>query len=201
MPRIKVSAKRHPPPMSISAVLIAGGESRRMGCDKATLPWRGRPLWEWQVEKLRALHPEKILLSARSDVPWRPTDVELLRDAPPSRGPLSGLAVALAAIKTDHLLALAVDMPFMTTENLLTLCSLVRNGIGVVPTVDGKAEPLGAIYPKEAGAVFQEALQGDNLSLQPLVRKLIALNMLREMAVSGLARRLYKSVNELRDFD
>jgi molybdenum cofactor guanylyltransferase len=187
--------------MSISAVLLAGGESRRTGCDKAILQWRGRPLWERQIEKLRALRPEKIFLSARSDVPWRPTDVELLRDAPPSRGPLSGLAAALAAIKTDHLLALAVDMPFMTTENLLTLCSLVTKGIGVIPTIDRKAEPLGAIYPKEAGAVFQEALQGDNFSLQPIARKLIAVNMLREMAVSGSARRLYKSVNELRDFD
>ena len=181
--------------------MLAGGESRRMGRDKATLPWRGRPLWEWQMEKLRALHPEMILLSVRSDVPWRPPDVEVIVDVPPSLGPLSGLAAALAAIKTDHLLVLAVDMPFMTTENLLTLCSLATEGIGVVPMIDGKAEPLGAIYPKEAGAVFQEALRGDNFSLQPLARKLIALNMLREMPVSGPACRLYKSVNELRDFD
>ena len=187
--------------MSISAVLLAGGESRRMGCDKAILQWRGRPLWEWQIEKLRALRPEKIFLSARSDVPWRPVNVELLLDSFPSRGPLSGLAVALAAIKTDHLLALAVDMPFMTTENLRLVSSLATERMGVVPTIDGKAEPLGAIYAKEAGAVFQEALRGDNFSLQPLVRKLIALNMLREMAVSGSARRLYKSVNELRNFD
>ena len=41
--------------MTISAVLLAGGESKRMGCDKAALAWRGRPLWEWQIEKLRVL--------------------------------------------------------------------------------------------------------------------------------------------------
>ena len=187
--------------MSISAVLLAGGESRRMGRDKATLHWRGRPLWEWQIEKLCALRPEKIFLSVRSDVPWRPTDVELLRDVPPSRGPLSGLAAALASIETDHLFALAVDMPFMTTENLLTLCSLATEGMGVVPMIDGKSEPLVAIYPKEAGVVFQEALAGDNFSLQPLVRKLIGLNMLREMPISGQARDFYKSINEPQDLD
>jgi molybdopterin-guanine dinucleotide biosynthesis protein A len=187
--------------MSISAVLLAGGESRRMGRDKATLHWRDRPLWEWQIEKLRALHPEMILLSVRSDVLWRPSDLEVIVDVPPSRGPLSGLAVALAAIKTDHLLALAVDMPFMTTENLLTLCRLVTKGLGVIPTIDGKAEPLGAIYPKEAGAVLQEALRGDNFSLQPLVRKLIALNMLREMPISDQARDFYKSINEPADLN
>jgi molybdenum cofactor guanylyltransferase len=187
--------------MTISAVLLAGGESRRMGRDKAMLPWRDRPLWEWQVEKLRALCPEKIFLSARSDLTWRPTDMELLLDVPPSRGPLSGLAAALAAIRTDHLLALAIDMPFMTTEHLRYLCGLATSASGVVPMINGNAEPLATIYPKESRAVFLEALQSENFSLQPIVRKLIDLNMLRVMSVSGPSREFYRSINEPRDLD
>ena len=187
--------------MSLSAVLLAGGESRRMGRDKATMSWRGRPLWEWQMEKLRALKPEKILLSARCDVAWRPADVELILDVPPSRGPLSGLAAALGAIETDHLLALAVDMPFVTTKHLQLLCGLATNGMGVIPMLDGKAEPLAAIYPKEAGAVFVEALQSENFSLQPIVRKLINLNLLTEVPVTGAAREFYRNINEPRDVD
>lgn len=187
--------------MRISAVLLAGGQSRRMGRDKATVKWRGRPLWEWQVEKLRALRPEKIFVSARTDVPWRPVDVEILLDPPPSRGPLTGLAAALASIETDHLLAVAVDMPFMTTVHLRGLCDRASDGMGVIPMIDGKAEPLCAIYPKEARPVFLEALQGDNFSLQPIMRKLIALNMLLVMPVSGSAREFYKSVNEPQDLD
>ena len=187
--------------MSLSAVLLAGGESRRMGRDKATLEWRGRPLWEWQLEKLRALKPEKILLSARSDVAWRPADVELVLDVPPSRGPLSGLAAALGAIATDHLLALAVDMPFMTTERLQLLRGLAADGTGVIPMFDDKAEPLAAIYPKEAGAIFLEALESENFSLQPIVRKLINLNLLTEMPVTGPAREFYRNINAPRDVD
>lgn len=187
--------------MKFSAVLLAGGESRRMGRDKATLEWRGQPLWKWQMEKLRALHPEKIFLSARSDLSWRPADVELVVDIPPSRGPLSGLAAALVATETDHLLALAIDMPLMTTEQLRLLCCLATNGMGVIPTIEGKAEPLCAIYPKEARAFFRKALGSDNYSLQPIVRKLIALNLLREMSVSGAARQFYKSINEPQDLD
>ena len=85
-------------------------------------------------------------------------------------------------METDHLIALAIDMPFMTTEHLRLLCGLVTEKIGVVPTIDGNAEPLGAIYPKEARVVFLEALQSNNFSLQPIVRKLIALNMLMNNA-------------------
>lgn len=185
--------------MSINAVLLAGGESRRMGRDKATLIWRERPLWEWQLEKLRALAPEKIFLSARSDVPWRPADVELIVDVPPSHGPLSGLAAALTAIATDHLLAMAIDMPFMTTEHLRVLSGLARAKEGVIPMIDGRAESLCAIYPKQAGATMMQALEGSDFSLQAVARKLVALNMMREMPVPGPARELYKSVNEPQD--
>jgi molybdopterin-guanine dinucleotide biosynthesis protein A len=187
--------------MSFSAVLLAGGESRRMGRDKATLQWRGRPLWEWQIEKLHALRPEKIFVSARSELSWCPADAELILDAPPARGPLSGLAAALAATETDHLLVLAIDMPFMTTEQLRLLCNLVTDDIGVLPMIDGNAEPLAAIYPKKAGAIFSEALQSEKFSLQPIVRKLINLDLLKEMPIAGPAREFYRNVNEPCDVD
>ena len=63
--------------MTLSAVLLAGGESTRMRRDKATLEWRGRPLWACQFEKLRAL-TSNIFVSTRFAVPWRPADVKLV---------------------------------------------------------------------------------------------------------------------------
>lgn len=188
-------------PLNISAVLLAGGESRRMGQDKATVIFQGKPLWQIQLERLRKLNPKEILISARSDLSWRPADVELIQDTPPSRGPLSGLAAALASMETDHLLALAIDLPFMTTEHLRHLCSFTTNGSGVVPLIDGNAEPLAAIYPKEARAVFREALQSDSFSLQPIVKKLVARNMLLEIPISGPAREFYRNINAPQDLD
>ena len=185
--------------MSLSAVLLAGGESRRMGRDKATMEWLGRPLWEWQLEKLGALRPDKIFLSVRSEVPWCPNNLELILDDPPSRGPLSGLAATLGAIETDYLLVLAVDMPLMTAEHLQRVCGLVENGVGIVPMIDGAAEPLASIYPKDAHGIFREALQGEDFSLQRVAAKLIELKKLRAMTVSNLDRNLYRNINEPSD--
>lgn len=187
--------------MSLGAVLLAGGESRRMGTDKATMIFRGKPLWQIQLERLRKLEPVEILVSARTDLSWRPADVKLVPDAPPSRGPLSGLAAALASMETDHLLALAIDLPFMTTEHLRHLCGFMTKGSGVVPMIDGTAEPLAAVYPKEARAVFGEALQGENFSLQPIVKKLVARHMLLEIPIAGPAREFYRNMNEPQDLN
>jgi len=48
--------------MNISAVLLAGGESRRMGRDKTTLQSRGKPLWQVQLELLQELEPTEIFV-------------------------------------------------------------------------------------------------------------------------------------------
>src|SRR5262249_34047040 len=108
--------------MNISAALLAGGESRRMGKDKAILLFRGKPLWQVQLELLRKLRPTEILVSARTVPVWRPANVRFVADDSPSRGPMSGLAASLARARTKHLLALAIDMPFVTEKYLKFLC-------------------------------------------------------------------------------
>src|SRR5437899_11731347 len=84
----------------ISAVLLAGGESRRMGKDKATILVRGKPLWQIQFGLLQKLEPTEIFVSARTDPVWRPADVQFVADDPPSRGQLSGLAASVAHRRT-----------------------------------------------------------------------------------------------------
>src|SRR5712691_10782146 len=64
--------------MKLSAVLLAGGESRRMGKDKATALFQGKPLWQIQIDLLRKLEPAEIFVSARTDQSWRPADVQFV---------------------------------------------------------------------------------------------------------------------------
>src|SRR5207248_5870565 len=66
--------------MTISAVLLAGGKSRRMGEDKATVLFQDMPLWEIQLDLLRKLQPDELFISAQSDPPWRPADVQFVAD-------------------------------------------------------------------------------------------------------------------------
>src|SRR5436853_5937108 len=187
--------------MNISAVLLAGGESRRMGKDKATLLFRGRPLWQIQCDLLRTLRPEEIFVSARTDPLWRPSGAQFVSDELPSRGPLSGLSATLARISTNHLLALAIDMPLMTGNYLRLICNLVEPARGVLPMIGNRAEPLVAIYPKGTGTDFITALSGSDVSLQSLTKKLVDAGKLSLVNVFEEEANFFRNLNNLSDFD
>jgi molybdopterin-guanine dinucleotide biosynthesis protein A len=98
-------------------------------------------------------------------------------------------------MQTSHLVALAVDMPFMTSDQMRTLWGLATIGCGVLPMIGHRAEPLAAIYPREAGDDFAAALGSDDFSLQRLGRRLVEAAKLRALPVLR-EESLYRSVNE-----
>jgi molybdopterin-guanine dinucleotide biosynthesis protein A len=185
--------------MNISAVLLAGGESRRMGEDKATLLFRGEPLWHIQLDLLRKLEPAEILISARIDPVWRPNEYEFVPDDTPSRGPLSGLAAALGKIRTKHVLGLAIDMPFMNERYLRSLYECIKPSCGVLPKIGNRAEPLAAIFPAEARMDFALALTGANFSLQQLTERLTNAGRLHVVPVEDRDVELFRNLNERDD--
>ena len=185
--------------MTISAVLLAGGKSSRMGQDKATISFRGEPLWKRQLDLLRRIGPTELLVSGGTDPTWRPADTAFVSDRQPGCGPLGGIAAALTFTTADHLLAIAIDMPFMTDAYLHQLCQQIPPGRGIVPMIESRAEPLAAIYPREAKEEFAHALSGDDFSLQSLVRDLITVRKLCPIDVADHERRLFRNVNEPSD--
>ena len=188
--------------MTVTALLLAGGQSRRMGADKATLLLDGEPLWARQLGILRELEPEALWLSARVSPAWRPEGVEFVPDAPPSRGPLSGIAAALQRLSTSHLLVLAIDLPRITPEHLRKLRALARPDCGVIPRRGDLFEPLCALYPAEAASVAQTALAGGDVSLQHFAKVLLGRNQLQIHPLSPAEEPLYRNANtpaDLRD--
>ena len=180
---------------TLTAALFAGGESRRMGADKATLSLNGEPLWSRQVRILRELLPAKLMISARSKPDWCPADVEVVRDEPPSRGPLTGLAAALGKIQTTHLLAFAIDLPQMTSAQLKKLWALARPGVGIIPQNEEFIEPLCALYPIEAVSEAREALSGEDVSLRAFISTLAAQKRIRFYTITKSERSIYQNAN------
>ena len=185
--------------MTFSAVLLVGGESRRMGADKACLRVAGVPLWERQLALLRELYVESIYVSAREPVSWLPNDVNLLLDHVSSLGPLSGLSAALEAMTTTHLIVLAIDLPAMTSVFLTRLCHLCRPGCGAIALVEDRAEPLAAVYPREAKSELTAAISRKEFALQPIIRALLDSKLMLPITIRAHDARLFRNLNEPSD--
>lgn len=187
--------------MTWTAVLLTGGLSRRMGRDKATLVIEGQPLWSKQLDILRRFNPEAIFISARQVPAWTPPGLRVVLDSTPSRGPLSGIAAALDSLATSHLLVLAVDLPWMTSEHLRKLAGLAGPSCGVIPCNKNYFEPLAAIYPKEAALLAHEALQSNDFSLQSFARELLQRRLTRSYSLSTNECDLYRNLNTLQELE
>jgi molybdopterin-guanine dinucleotide biosynthesis protein A len=182
------------------AVLLAGGQSRRMGRDKALLPMPdGQPLWRRQLSVLEALSPRERFISGAARGGF-PSDVRLLNDAVPGLGPLAGLTAALGAMRSPLLLALAIDLPAMTPDYLRGLLALSQPGCGAVPVRAEFFEPLAAVYPAECLPLAETHLAGPDRSLQRFVRALEDDGLIQPVELRDEDAYLFLNWNRPEDF-
>jgi molybdopterin-guanine dinucleotide biosynthesis protein A len=92
-------------------------------------------------------------------------------------------------------------MPFMTEDYLRSICDAIEPGRGVVAKIDNRAEPLAAVYPREAEIDFRTALAGSDFSLQNVVHHLVTCGKLLEISVAKRDRRLFRNLNNVFDVE
>ena len=187
-----------------SAVVLAGGRSRRMGGDKALLDVAGDgvPLWRRQRDVLRAAGATEVLLSVRTEQAWRGGaggfDGQLL-DAIEVGGPIIGVTAGLERASHGHLAVLAIDLPRMQAGWFATLRAECRDGVGVVGRRGEFFEPLAAIYPKALMTTAWEALVRGEFSLQRFVAAAVAEGQMRVREIGPEEAPLFENWNEPAD--
>jgi molybdopterin-guanine dinucleotide biosynthesis protein A len=189
-----------------AGLLLAGGESRRMGRDKALLEIDGEPLWRRQLRTLSDIGLAKIFLTRGGAPPLcglssaGSPHIEPVSDALPASGPLAGLVSGLRATPTPFLLVLAVDMPMMTPHFLQSLLAqAAHTGRGVVPECAGFLEPLAALYPSACLPEAETALFSSQLSLQKLARTWLQHGIVDSYQVPTHQRHLFTNLNTAQD--
>lgn len=134
----------------LSIVIQAGGESSRMGQDKALVPFLGASLIQRVAERLAGLGAELIVTTNRpEDYAFLPA--RLAPDLLPGRGALGGLYTALSAASQPLTAVVACDMPFVSASLLSALRDrLVETGSdAAIPRSPEGLEPFHAVYRRE----------------------------------------------------
>lgn len=157
---------------TICAALFAGGASRRMGTDKALLPWRGSTLVRYLAGEL-GFFSEK-LLSAQKASLLPGADWRLVPDLRPGCGPLGALESVLSAMRSDAALCVACDLPFFTRELGQAMLRAFRERADCLVCRDetGRVHPVCAIYHRRILPVVSERLQAGDFRMMHLLANL-----------------------------
>jgi len=134
----------------LTIVIQAGGESRRMGQDKALMPFLGQPLIQRVVDRLAPIADEVIVTTNRPD-DYRFLGLPLFPDLKPGRGALGGLYTALSSATCDTVAVVACDMPFASPKLIKAASRLIveEEADVVIPDSGGGLEPMHAVYRRE----------------------------------------------------
>jgi len=152
-----------------TAIILAGGNSSRMGRDKAILPFNGSTLLQSVIDVAQPLFVLTLLsvreIRAEFAIPQ-------VVDTQTNGGPLAGLVSALEKISTPWAFVVACDMPFIAPAMIERLATLRGGHQAVIPLAQGYAQPLLAFYAQSCLPALREHLVNGDKSLLGALEKL-----------------------------
>lgn len=152
----------------ISAFILAGGKSSRMGVDKGLLLLDGKPMVRHIIEAIEP-HVDFITIST-ANLAYAEFGYPLLPDDVADKGPLGGIATALSVSKTQRNLIVSCDMPLLSTEAIGWFLAHCQDAEITIATVGEQWHPLLGLYHKTSLPRFAEIISQNQLGLQNAIR-------------------------------
>lgn len=150
-----------------AGILLAGGESRRMGRDKALLPFGDAPVGA-RLYHLLATTCSEVVVVRPPELGFPVPGARLVGDRHPGRGPLEAIATGLEHVGAPRALVLACDMPFVGAEVVRFLQRQDPAAGLVVPRTERGLEPLLAVYARALLPRIRQLLASGERRLQAL---------------------------------
>lgn len=183
----------------VTAFVLAGGQSTRMGKDKAFLELGGETLLGRALRTASSVARVVVVVGdPRKFAAFSPA----VEDKYPGRGPLGGIQAALLSTSTDLNVIMAVDLPFLEPRFLQSLIERSResNAVVTVARVGMGFQPLCAVYRREFASVAGQSLQGGNNKIDALFTK-VATRVVDEpeLTRAGFSSRMFQNLNTPED--
>ena len=154
----------------ITAVILAGGQSRRFGRDKALEPIGGEPMIRRVIRRAaNGVNASDVVVVVSSPergagLPLDPLH-RVAADVFPDCGPLGGIYSGLLAARTEWALVVACDMPLLSMPLLMHMSHLRSGMDAVVPMAGGRPEPTHAFYSRRCLPAIRERLDAGDLKI------------------------------------
>nr|WP_314462798.1 molybdenum cofactor guanylyltransferase [uncultured Clostridium sp.] len=184
--------------MKVSAVLLAGGQGSRMNYqNKALLSLKGKNFLEIIISELEDVADE-ILISQQKLKVEGAEGFSVVHDNYLHCGPLSGIEAGLTCCENEILIVAACDMPMLKKELFIILLQYIEHYDAVIPIVNGKTEPLAAVYQKKILKKVRIQLQHGTFCVKNLLDQL----NIRYIDVEeyGFGTEEFKNINTVKEY-
>ncbi|GLC81300.1 molybdenum cofactor guanylyltransferase [Lacrimispora brassicae] len=151
---------------NVTAAILCGGKSRRMGFDKAFLMDDEQYLLLQTAKELQSLFEQVVLVSntkAKFDGRTDFTKLRILEDRYIEKGPMGGISTALEQIQTEYIFIMACDMPLPDIGLIGRMYRKLNQEQVLVCSHQGKLEPLFAFYHRSCLPVFKKQMEKGEL--------------------------------------
>jgi molybdopterin-guanine dinucleotide biosynthesis protein A len=160
----------------LSAIVLAGGKSTRMGSPKALLPFAGRPLIVHLAERLLRLTDDMVVVTNEAERYDFLQHVRFQADLFPEQGPLAGVQAGLQQIRYERAWVLGCDLPFVSADILHRIGNIAceKQADAVIPCDETREYPVMAVYSKRTQRVAYELLRRRENRMQEFISLLTA---------------------------
>ena len=186
----------------VSGVLIAGGQSRRMGHDKRFITVGGIGIFRRTLDVLKKTFAETIVVLAEPVDSLEAQGSKVVYDIVPNAGSLGGLYTGLMTSSESRVFAVACDMPFLDAEVIHYMASFDRTADVVVAELEGRFQPMHAMYSQRCLPYLQAMADKQDLKIQRLfLEKQLRVAVLSKSHLTGLAsgHRSFQNINTPED--
>ena len=181
--------------MQASLLVLAGGDSRRMGQPKAWLKVGDTSLLGFVVGRLAPTFSEVMVSFAEPEQLEEPVPFRIVFDRKRSAGPLAGIEAGLEAARNEVLFVLACDMPYVTEEVAQIAIAAARRCDAAIPRIDGRPEPVCGAYRRSSLPFITGAINMGRFKAADIVGELDV------TWLEGLDPGLFKSLNTTQDLE
>ncbi len=154
----------------VTVVLMAGGQSRRFGSNKALTLWEDKPLIEHILKKIEGVTSKVVLSVAKSgDYEW--LKVEKIADIIPGIGPMGGLLSCFEKLQSQYLMLVACDMPLLNQTLLKFMLHYKCKEPILIPKAGKRMHPLHARYNKDLLPILKRLISEKRYKMAELFKE------------------------------
>lgn len=190
---------------NLSCVILAGGQSKRMGTDKAFLKLDDKTFLQIIVEKLSKKCDELILSVNKEKEIYekhlRNFNFKIVKDKNPYEGPLNAISSVADSITNDYVFIATCDTPLINEKLIDFYLEVIENYDAVIPVINRKVQPLNTLYTKKAVLKSKE-IYGKVKSLTGWINSLNVF-WITEKHIEKIDKNAdtYKSINTQQDYE